>query len=75
MAVRNELIDSFGSLPFKERENAKEKINQKRPGTNPIKILQHKFYSTKFFKHSDWILNIFNQSKSWKKFHIVKFML
>ena len=22
-----------------------------RPGTNPIKILQRKFYSTKIFKH------------------------
>ena len=37
-----------------------------RPGAYPIKILQRKFYFTKFFRHSDWILNILNQSKSWK---------
>ena len=37
------------------------------PGTDPIKILQPKFYATQFFKHSDWILNIFNQSKCLKK--------
>ena len=24
-------------------------------GTGPIKILQHKFYATQFFKHFDWL--------------------
>ena len=28
-------------------------LDVRSPGTNPIKILLHKFYSTKFFKHSD----------------------
>ena len=32
------------------------------PGTDPIKILQRKFYATKFFKHSDWLLKFINQS-------------
>ena len=31
------------------------------PGTDPIKILQRKFYATQFFKHSDWLLNFINQ--------------
>ena len=32
------------------------------PGTDPIKILQHKFYAMQFFKHSDWLLKFINQS-------------
>ena len=32
------------------------------PGTDPIKILQRKFYDTQFFKHSDWLLKLINQS-------------
>ena len=32
------------------------------PGPDPIKISQHKFYAMLFVKHSDWILNIFNQN-------------
>ena len=31
-------------------------------GTDPIKILQHKFYAMQFFKHSDWLLKFLNQS-------------
>ena len=38
-----------------------------RPGTGPIKILQRKFYATRFFKHFDWMQIIFNQSKCLKK--------
>ena len=36
------------------------------PGAGPIKILQRKIHATQFFKHSDWILKIFNQSKCLK---------
>ena len=32
------------------------------PGTDPIKILQRKFYAMQFFKHSDWLLKFINQS-------------
>ena len=33
------------------------------PGSNPIKILMHKLNTTLIFKHFDWLLKIFNQSK------------
>ena len=33
------------------------------PEAGPIKILQRKFYTTLIFKHSDWLLKIFNQSE------------
>ena len=33
------------------------------PGPNAIKILQHKFYTTLFFKQSDWLLKNLIQSK------------
>ena len=46
-----------------------------RPGTGPIKILQRKSYATRFFKHFDWMLIIFNQSKCLKKLRCVKFTL
>ena len=63
------------SLKSKQKSLVDKNNNFLSPGTDPINILQRKFYSTKFFKHSDCILNIFNQSKSWKKLHCVKFTL
>ena len=35
-------------------------------GISPINILWQKFYATLFFKHFDWMLKIFNQSKCLK---------
>ena len=32
-----------------------------KPGPGPINILQHKFYTTLIFKHSDWRLKFVNQ--------------
>ena len=32
-------------------------------GTNPIKILQHKFYTTLIYKHLDWLINLRSQSE------------
>ena len=44
-------------------------------GTNPIKILQRKFYATLFFKHFDWV-NIFSiQSKCLIKLYSENFLL
>ena len=37
-------------------------LHFKSPGTDPIKILQRKFYAMQFFKHSDWLLKFLNQS-------------
>ena len=43
-------------------------ISDARPGTDPIKILQRKFYAMQFFQDSDW-LNIFRiQSECLKNF-------
>ena len=56
--------DGWYILTHSSVQNSKRRNSQS--GTNPVKILQRKFYSTKFFKHSDWILNIFNQSKCFK---------
>ena len=32
-------------------------------GTNPINILQRKFYATLIFKHPDWLINLRSQSE------------
>ena len=45
------------------------------PGAGPIKNLQSKFYSTLFFKHFDWLLIIFNESKWLKNLLSVKFTM
>ena len=48
--------------------------NMKIPkaGTNPIKILKHKFYVLLFFKHLDWLLKNLNQSECLNNSHILK---
>ena len=38
-----------------------------RPGTGSVNITQCKFYTMLFFKHFDWMLKKFNQSKCLKK--------
>ena len=55
-----------------EKQTWTNKVNT---GTGPIKILQRKFYATRFFRHFDWMLIIFHQSKCLKKSHSIKFTL
>ena len=58
--------DFLGEVGFKTLPKAR--LLPVRPGTDPIKILQHKFYATQFFQDSDWLKIFRIQSECLKNF-------
>ena len=71
------ILHSLGETMERRTEEGREKGIRKKinSGTNPIKILQHKFYAMLFSKHFDWLKMFNNQSKCLTILHSIKLRL